>query len=261
MPPIPEITDAEIAGIRENLPFGPPSPYHVMKLATELELYPVSVFRIWAGTTFKRRAAFPKDHPMRLNINAENARKQRSRDAIKKLDILTIGNAQNWICVYCATPLTGKHSPRTEGVRYHHDHIVPLEPRHPDVTPGKTEQSNIQLLCGKCNHRKNNMSDTEFRVALPRMQRSETRRQEWQQEQDCQCRYEGCYPDCAGCPLCLEHHSDENGNHPTDIICYVVTGIRSEFFDWAECDRPDTCRPARKCLALNDTNEFVNTLR
>ena len=251
MPSMREISDAEVASIRENLPFGPPSPGRVDELAQELGLHSVSVFRIWAGTTFRRRAAFPKDHPTRLNINAENARKQRIRDAIKKLDITVIGNSQNWLCVHCSVPLIGKRSPRTEGVKYHHDHIIPLEPRHPDDSPGKTEQNNIQLLCGKCNARKNNMSDAEFKVALPRMQRAEAHREEWRQEQECGCRIEGCYPDCSGCSLCLEAHSDKDGNHPTDIICYVVTGIRAEFgFDYTQCGRPIDCRAARKCLLL-----------
>lgn len=89
-----QISDAEVAQIRGKLPFGPPNPAWVPELAVELGLFPISIFRLWAGETFKRRYAFPKDHPVRLNINADNAQKQRERDKINRIDIASIGEAR-----------------------------------------------------------------------------------------------------------------------------------------------------------------------
>ena len=147
-----ELDNKEVAKLREDLPFGPPSPQLVEKLAAEMSLFPISVFRIWAGLTFKRSSAFPKGHPMKLNINAQ----QRERDQLRHLDIEAIGQLQNWRCVYCEVTLTGKYSPLSEGRRYQRDHIVPL------ASGGRTEQSNIQLTCSTCNQRKNSRQPNQL---------------------------------------------------------------------------------------------------
>lgn len=140
-----KLENRDVAKIRESLPFGPPSPQRVEELATELHLFPISVFRIWAGLTFRRSAALPKNHPLKLNINAQ----QKERDQLRHLDIGAIGQAQDWKCVYCGVQLTGKFSPLKEGKRYQRDHIIPL------ATGGMTEQDNVQLTCSRCNQRKN----------------------------------------------------------------------------------------------------------
>ena len=140
-----KVGNQEVSKIRETLPFGPPSPQLVEDLAFELRLYPISVFRIWAGLTFKRSSALPKNHPMKLDINAE----QRERDQLRHLDIESIGKAQEWKCAYCRVQLTGKFSPFTEGKRYQRDHITPL------ASGGMTVQENVQLTCSRCNQRKN----------------------------------------------------------------------------------------------------------
>ena len=57
------IGDFDVAVIRDTLPFGPPNPLHVLDVARELSLFPISVFRIWAGETFKRPQAFPDGTP------------------------------------------------------------------------------------------------------------------------------------------------------------------------------------------------------
>ena len=140
-----KVGNQEVSDLRETLPFGPPSPQLVEELALELRLFPISVFRIWAGLTFKRSSAFPKNHPMKLSINS----RQRERDQLRHLDIESIGEAQQWKCAYCGVPLTGKLSPLTEGKRYQRDHIIPL------ASGGMSEQSNVQLTCSRCNQRKN----------------------------------------------------------------------------------------------------------
>ena len=160
------LSDNDVAVIREQLPLGPPSPQGVEELAEELDIYPLSVFRIWAGVTFQRRTAFPEWHPMRLNINAENAAKQRERYQQSKINILAIGERQEWRCVYCQIELKGKGSPFNEGRKYHRDHIVPL------ARGGETIENNIQLTCSLCNHSKNTLSDNDFRVKLNRIQKA-----------------------------------------------------------------------------------------
>ena len=246
-----DLDDKAVSKIRETLPFGPPWPLRVEELASELGVFPISIFRIWAGLTFQRRTAFPKDHPMRLNINAENARKQRERDKIRHIDLVSIGTDQDWKCLYCKTPLIGKQSPLTAGKRYHRDHIVPL------TADGLTEQSNIQSLCPKCNYRKNNLSHEQFLKVLPRMERAETERLDWAEQQSCDCRYEGCYPNCSGCNLCREYNdgptNGQQGQHPYSLICSVVKGIHSEHFDWVKCSEQAVCRASGLCHKLNLT--------
>lgn len=252
-----ELPDEEVANIRERLPFGPPSPPFVLELARELHLFPISIFRIWVGATFKRRQAFPKEHPMRLNINADNALKQRERDKINKIDIVPIGQSQEWLCVYCETPLVGKYSPLTEGKNYQRDHIVPLS------AGGLTVPENIQLVCAKCNHRKHAMPNEHFRVVLPRMERAEGERREWQEFTDCPCLYWGCPPDCQGCSTCKEHNDKEKDIHPYRILCPIVSDLRSEFgWDWDECGTPDICRTQRICQGMvQSSNEVSDTLK
>ena len=145
------VGNQEVSKIRETLPFGPPSPQLVEDLAFELRLFPISVFRIWAGLTFKRSSAFPKCHPMKLNINSQ----QRERDQLRHIDIESIGQAQKWKCAYCDVPLTGKFSPLSQGKRYQRDHIVPL------ASGGLTEQNNVQLTCSRCNQRKNSLQPNQ----------------------------------------------------------------------------------------------------
>ena len=236
------ISDAEVARIRERLPYGPPNAAWVPELALDLGLFPISIFRLWVGETFKRRNAFPKGHPIRLNINAENAQRQRERDKINRIDIASIGEAQRWLCVHCSVKLTGKFSPNTDGKKYHRDHIVPLH------HGGLTVLENIQLLCARCNHRKRSMPDKVFQEVLPRMERATREREEWRRFSECPCLHWGCPPDCAGCDTCVEFNDADKGVHPYRVICPVVGEDRSEFgWDWDECPDPDACRSERRC--------------
>ena len=240
-----QITDAEVAKIRERLPYGPPNPAWVPELALDLQIFPISIFRLWVGATFKRRNAFPKDHPVRLNLNADNAEKQRERDKINRIDIASIGESQGWLCVYCSVKLTGKLSPHTDGKQYHRDHIIPLH------HGGQTVFENIQLVCAKCNHRKRTMPDEVFQEVLPRMERAEREREEWRRFAECPCLYWGCPPGCVGCETCVESNDADEGVHPFRIICPVVGELRSEFgWDWDECSSPDACRSEQQCRQI-----------
>lgn len=239
------ITDAEAAEIRAGLPYGPPWQDHCHEIAERLGVLPVSIARLWAGLTFDRARAYPKGHPRRQVLNAKLAADQRIRDKIKKLDISAIGEKQGWHCVYCRVALTGKLSPNTQGSAYAHDHIIPLNP-HSGQPAGATAQENIQLLCRTCNHRKSNMSDAEFRAVLPRMQAAKQRQIDFHRQRECRCRFQGCYPDCAGCPLCEEFNSDPA--HPDAIICPIVDDGSDEFgFDWMDCSTQEQCRAAGRC--------------
>ena len=168
-----DVNDDYVAELRKHLPFGPPSLQRIEELAGQLGIYPISLFRIWAGETFQRRAAFPEDHPMRLNINARNAADQRERYRLSKIVFLAIGVHQEWRCVYCQIELKGKGSPFVEGRKYHRDHILPL------ARGGETIESNIQLTCSQCNHSKNTMSDGDFRIKISRIQEALRRREKF----------------------------------------------------------------------------------
>ena len=110
---------------------------------------------------------------MRLNINSYNAAVQRERYKVSKVELSRIGERQEWKCAYCQIQLKGKGSPFDEGRPYHRDHIVPL------AQGGETIDSNIQLTCSQCNHSKNTMSDTDFRIKLNRIQKALQRREKF----------------------------------------------------------------------------------
>ena len=135
-----DLPDSEVATIRERLPFGPPNPDLVIDLSRELGLFPITVFRIWAGDTFKRPKAFPEGHPMKLNINAKNASNQRLRQQAQK-HREAVGELQEWKCKYCHCDIAGRGKSAL-------DHINPI------AKGGTSDPGNLQLLCRRCNIRK-----------------------------------------------------------------------------------------------------------
>jgi len=58
--------------------------------------------------------------------------------------VKSIGNRQQWLCVYCKCDVSQK---------YHVDHIIPL------AKGGKHAPENIQILCPSCNVRKSSKLD------------------------------------------------------------------------------------------------------
>ena len=135
-----QVDDSDVACIRDMLPFGPPNPVHVLDVARELGLFPISVFRIWAGETFKRPQAFPEWHPMGLNLKAESASAQRERYQAQK-HRKAVGGAQDWKCKFCQQDISGKGASAL-------DHIIPI------ARGGTSTPDNLQLLCRRCNIRK-----------------------------------------------------------------------------------------------------------
>ena len=142
-----QVDDPEVARIRDSLPFGPPNPLLVIDVARHLGLFPISVFRVWAGETFKRPQAFPDWHPMGLNLKAKSALAQRERYAGQK-HRKAVGEAQGWKCKYCQGDISGRGSAAL-------DHIIPI------ARGGKSEPDNLQLLCRRCNIRKSDHAPDE----------------------------------------------------------------------------------------------------
>lgn len=134
------VADSDVATIRDSLPFGPPNPQHVLDLSRELGLFPISVFRIWAGETFKRPRAFPDWHPMGLNLKAKSASAQRERYLGQK-HRKAVGEAQDWKCKFCQRDISAKGASAL-------DHIIPI------AGGGTSTPGNLQLLCRRCNVRK-----------------------------------------------------------------------------------------------------------
>ena len=143
-----QVEDSQVAGIRDTLPFGPPNPVHVMDLSTELGMLPISVFRLWAGETFKRPQAFPDWHPMGLNLRAKSASAQKERYAGQK-HRKAVGEAQDWKCKFCQQDISAKGASAL-------DHIIPI------ARGGVSTPDNLQLLCRRCNIRKSDHAPNEY---------------------------------------------------------------------------------------------------
>ena len=129
------------------LPFGPPNPLYVPDLSQELNLFPISVFRLWAGETFKRPQAFPDWHPLGLNLKAKSASAQKERYAGQK-HRKAVGEAQGWKCKFCLQDISGKGASAL-------DHIIPI------ARGGTSTPDNLQLLCRRCNIRKSDRAPNE----------------------------------------------------------------------------------------------------
>ena len=142
-----QVEDSDVAIIRDTLPFGPPNPVHVIDLSTELGMLPISVFRLWAGETFKRPQAFPDWHPMGLNLRAKSASAQKERYAGQK-HRKAVGETQDWKCKFCQQDISAKGASAL-------DHIIPI------ARGGTSTPDNLQLLCRRCNIRKSDHAPNE----------------------------------------------------------------------------------------------------
>jgi 5-methylcytosine-specific restriction endonuclease McrA len=73
-----------------------------------------------------------------------STRLSRKTGRLPKGTVKSIGDKQQWLCVYCKCDVSQK---------YHVDHIIPLS------KGGKHKPENIQVLCPSCNVRKSNKLD------------------------------------------------------------------------------------------------------
>lgn len=94
-------------------------------------------------------AAWQKNNPDKVAAirHARRARQKNAEGRFTAADIRRIHDEQDGRCACCGQELNGK---------YHRDHI------HPIALGGSNWPSNIQLLCSRCNHTKNDRDPVEF---------------------------------------------------------------------------------------------------
>lgn len=191
---------------------------------------PKSTQRCLSYATFRYVAMIPDGHPLKAELRAKDAAKQRRlyRTGKHRQAVIERDNGQ---CQRCRKKVSGRNATL--------DHI---DPEGPD------ELENLRLYCRSCNASKSRLSDAQVEGREQVRQRRQLEMEREREFNDCPCIYHGCPPDCAGCYVCREHNAVEDLNHPARIICGVVTGIRAEFgFDWSPCPTEYECRQAIRC--------------
>ena len=192
---------------------------------------PQSVSNCLDYRTFRYVAMIPESHPLKADLRARDAAKQRRSYHTRKHRAAVI-ERDGGRCQRCGKEVSGRNATL--------DHIDPNGPSEPE---------NLRLFCRSCNSSKSRLSDQQVAYR-------DERRVAWQQEMaredefhNCPCTLDGCAPDCPGCWVCKEVNQDELGNHPQRIICRIVTGILAESgFEWSRCETESQCRQAARCL-------------
>ena len=229
------LSDSEAVAIREAMPFGPPWITYAQEIATDMGVNYITVCNIAAGLSYKRPKACPDGHPLRLQLNAVLAARQRLRSQVKPTVRKAMGEAQDWLCVYCGADISKRASI---------DHIVPV------IRGGTSDPENLQLVCLRCNQSKGDLSHEEFLEKLKRIKVDIQRRDEraradgwdsWEDQQvflACPCHHYGCDLDCPSCSMC----GHPPGEPPLgQALCLVGE------FGWKKCVAPDQCRKMRRC--------------
>lgn len=112
--------------------------------------------RLWRAKNKDKVSVYSKQYhkanPIIKRVSEENrrAKKLQSGQSFTKENIIDLFNKQDGQCVYC----------KKELIEYHIDHIKPLS------KGGSNGINNLQLLCPTDNIRKNNLSDSEYRLRL-----------------------------------------------------------------------------------------------
>ena len=228
------ITDEEAAAIRERLPVEPPwateADYEI--IASEFNINWKTVANIAMGTSYRRVKACPPGHPLRLELNAVNAAKERIRYLGRK-HRKAVGDAQGWLCTYCRREISG---PRQASL----DHIIPIE------RGGTSDRDNLQMLCSRCNYSKNDRTHDEYVAILQRSAQRQgesiptliEKRKAEARFLRCPCHHYGCPPGCSGCDMC-----GHQPNAPKSLVC-----PNDEFGGVTPCGTPAKCR--EKCAKV-----------
>ena len=135
-----DLSDADVATIRNALPFGPLSFEECETHARSFGVHPRTIVNIATGHSFRRPSACPDGHPLRLALNEELAAKERLRYQAQK-HRQAVGESQHWKCRYCGADISQKGQSAL-------DHVVSV------AKGGTSDPDNLQLLCRRCNIRK-----------------------------------------------------------------------------------------------------------
>lgn len=113
-----------------------------------------SAHRVLQYKTFRYTPMVPEGHPVKTELRAATAAKQKRYYHTKKHKAFVI-QRDGGHCKYCGKEVAGRDATM--------DHIDPDGPSEPD---------NLQLLCKSCNSRKNNLSeqDAQYRFERARME-------------------------------------------------------------------------------------------
>ena len=201
---------------------------------------PLSISNCLEYRTFRYVAMIPEGHPLKAELRARDAAKQRRSYHTRKHRATVIAR-DGGRCQRCGKEASGRNATL--------DHIDPNGPSEPE---------NLRLYCRSCNSYKSRLSDQQVAYRDERRAAWQQELAEWKEFDDCPCTPFGCDPDCPGCWLCKEENQDELGNHPHRIICRIGTSVSLEdgedsyVFDygWSHCETETKCRQAARCLKV-----------
>ena len=164
---------------------------------------PLNISNCLEYCTFRYVPMIPEGHPLKAELRARDAARQRRSYHTRKHRAAVI-ERDGGRCQRCGKEVSGRDATL--------DHIDPN---------GPSEPKHLRIYCRSCNSSKSRLSDRQVSRRDARRAAWQQEIEEWEELDDCPCTPFGCDPECPGRKECKEWNEDEAGNHPQRIICRV----------------------------------------